>query len=48
MAIPKPELASEKASMSEMGRGAGMGLAIEAESLRAHQARSSEIPLTGK
>ena len=48
MAMPMPELASEKACMSEMGRGAGMGLASTEESLRAHHARSSDTPLTGK
>jgi hypothetical protein len=48
MAMPKPELASEKASVSRRSRGVGMGLEMLRESLPLHQERSSERPFAGK
>ena len=46
MAMPKPELALEKACRSQRSRGAGIGLKMKDESLEDHQERSSDTSLT--
>ena len=48
MAMPTPELASEKASIGDKVQGTGMGLDKTDTSLIVHQDRSSEMPLVGR